>query len=506
MSDAPAPIGHNSPPVTIPSEVDMLGDLQRRYPEIESRLKEWEGALAEFPEDLSLDQEDVAGKLQDLLGQIGKTSRAWTKSDMAAEKSPLNKLLKVVGNFFTKGQEKAQALLDKWEPVHHAFLDKKRAETARRLEEEAALQREKERLAREAAERAEEEARAAEERAAEERRKEQEAREVAERAAREAEEAKARTAARLAEEKRLADEKKARDRAEKERNAESLKQIRVHMKTVEKLHQLDGVDEATPEEMIQLEDMVRHGGIIGLLAGPVAASDLLDDEQRTEIEAIRSRLNEIRTAKDANLNKREQTRREKERAEYEAQEAVAAAKRKAEREAEEKRLADAKAAREAEEAKAAKAKEEKEAANKAAREARGAARDAEGEARDLTREGQRNIVDAGRAANRATRTENRLENSTEADLSRTRGDWTTGSLTRHWKHFVTDEDALRAAMRAAMTVPVYAELVDQLNSEDLNGAVYRWMRLHQGGWDGRERVDDALAGCVFCYEQGVRNA
>jgi len=421
---------------------------------------------------------------------------------MAAEKKPLNALLKVVGNFFTKGQEKADTMLAEWEPVHDAYIGEVKAERERKMQEEVERQRKEEEAKRAEAERLEHERKAAEEAAAEARRKEAEEREKAEKAKREREEAERRAEELKAEERRLEKEKADRDRAEKEKNTQALRDIRRYLKDAEKLHALSETEEASEEELKLLDGLIRHGGTISLLAGPVASSHLLDDEQRTEIELVRGRLNEMRESANKQFNKREQKRREKEAKEAEEREAKLAAERKARQEEEDRKLAETKAKREEEERRAATAKAEKEASEKAARESRQSARESESEARDAGKGVAKAGLEADRAANRADRAETRLENTTEAELSRTRGDFTTAGQQRHWKHYITDEDALRGAIQGSMKLdhPQYAILVSLLAADDLNGAVYRYMMQNYRNWTKRERVDDVLAGVSFVYE------
>jgi len=494
MSDT-ATIGHNRG-ISLPSDEEMLAELQRKYPEIEREIGEFEKALATFPDELTLEQPDVAEALQDLLGQMKKTQKVWSKAHAPAEKGPLNKLVKVVTNFFTKADERMDGMLDTWAPRYQAYLDKKKVAAERKMAEEAEKQRQAAEAARLAAEAAEEERRKSEARAAEERRKEQEAREAAERAAREKEEAEARAAAAKEEERRLAAEKAAKDRAEKEGNVTALREIKALMKTAEKLHLLGEADEATEDEIKALDELIRPGGTIGTQAGPVASSALLDDDQRTDIEAVRGRLTALRDAINARFNKREQTRREKERKIAEEADAKLAEERRLAREAEDKKLAEARAKREEEEAAVERAKQEKKDSEARAREARGEARSAESGAKAAGKTADRHETDAQRADNRADRVENKLENSTDAELSRSRGDLgTVGSLTRRWAYYITDEAALRA---------VSGPLGEHLTTTALEGATFHWMRAHQPGWAGQTRVENALPGVVFAYEQEAR--
>lgn len=501
-------IGHNRPPIVPPTDEDMLADLQGRYPELQKELAEFESALATYPKEFTLKDEESAAALQDLLGKMKKH-----KSQIAAykkdEKKPWAGLVNVVLNFFTKGDEKIGELLEEWQPRHQAFMDLKKEESRRKAEEELERQRAAAEASRLAAEKAKAEEEAAKARAEEERRKEQEAREAAERATKEKEEREAAAAAAKAEEKRLADEKRDRDRAEKEKNAANLRDIRRHMKDVDKLNMLAETEEAAPEELAQLEQLIKHGGIISLLAGPVAGSPLLDDEQRSDVDALKKKLDELREAGNARYNTREKARREKEQKAAEDAEAKASAERARRRAEEEAALAEATKKREAEEAAAAKANEERKAAEKAARDARTGARDAEAEAKGSVKEQHAHTVNADRSDNRAQRLDNKLGNSTDADLSGTlRGNLgTKGSLTRRWGYVIHDEAALRAGFYNPVDgpQPASAGLAEHLTTGALEGAVHRWMQSHQASFVG-ERIEDRLPGVTFMYEQGSRIA
>lgn len=487
----------------------MLTDLQGRYPEIDKRIAEWEDAFKGFPEELTLEQEDIAANLQDLLGQVKKDTRTWD-AHAKGEKGPLNKLVKIVGNFFTTRVEKADALVTIWAPRYQAFLDKKKVDATRKMEEEAERQRQAAETARLAREKAEEEQRQAEARAAEERRKEQEAREAAAAAQRQRYEAEVRAAEAAAEERRLIDEKRVRDQAEKEENITLMRSVRDGMKEVEKLHFLAEADEANEQEADLLDKFIRPGGTIGALAVKITGSYLLDDAQEAAMDGLRFRLKELRDLANARLGKKEQAKRAKAAALAEAREAQLVAERRVAREAEEARMAQAKTNREREEAAAAAAKEEKRLAEKAARDARTDARSAESGAKAAGKSATRHDEDAQRAENRADRVETKLENSTDADLSRTRGELgTVGSLSRRWQPFITDEAALRANFYSLIDgapQPLSAGLAEHLTTTALEGAIFHWMRAHQAGWAGLVRVENKIPGVVFAYEQEARIA
>lgn len=505
MSEAAAPtvgLGHNKPPVVLPKEDEMLEHLQNRYKEIPAKLAEFEAAFAGYPEELTLEQPDVAEAFQDLLDQVAKEQRVWG-AHKKGENGPLTKLTNVVKNFFTKADEKADALIAANKPKFDAYVEAKKQKAIRDAEEEAERQRQKQKAAEEAAAKAAAEKARLEAEAEAARRAEEEARAAAEKAKRDKEEAEERARLAAAEEKRLAEEKRVRDREEKERNTQGLRDVRAYMKTAERIHGQAEAGEASETELEHLDSLIKHGGMIGGIAGPVLGSMLLDDEQRDELGTIKTRLDAMRTAQNERFNRAELRRREKARLAAEEKEKADAEARRIKREAEEKALADAKAKREAEEAAALKAKEEKAAAEKLARDAAGDAKEALSDAKVAGRAGRMAGEEAERAANRADRVENRLNKSTEADLSRTRGDLgSVGRQQRSWKHLIKDEDVLMAAITDACADPNLKQLLALLGPEALNGAVFRYMRMHQDGWKmaDRQRVDNALPGVVFVYE------
>lgn len=489
------PRTHNNPPIAIPKDTDVLVDLKGRYPEVQTLLDQYEKSLLGFPKKLGLEDEEVAAALQDLLGNMAKQKRVWS-AHKKEEKSTWDKMVKVVQNFFGKAEEKVDAYLEEWRPVHTAFLDLQEAANRRKAEEEAERQRKAAEESRLAAEKAAEEQRRAEAAAAEARRKEEEARLAAEKAEQERVESLERQRVAAEEEKRLAEEKKKRDREEKARNEDGLRSLKRYMKDAEKLHLLAEADEANEAEVAQLDQLIKSGGIIGLQASPIAASTLLDDEQRAEIEGIRKRVGEMRTAMDARFSKREQKRREKERAEEEKRQAELAEMRRLEREEAEGKLAAAKAAREEEERKATAAKEEQKKAEAAARTARTEARGHAADAKDAAKEVKDHGTDADRAGNRADRLDRRIE-SGAADGGPLRGELgTVGSKTGRWARFITDEAALRASL---------GPLGPHFTEAALEGATYQWMAAHRSGWTG-ERIEGALPGVTFIWEEESRIA
>ncbi len=488
-------VGGNNPPVTAPPSEDMLADLQRRFPEIDTELTQIEKDLATYPKKLTLKDADVAQALQDLLlkGKKLKSNLAGYKKE---EKRPWDGIVKVVQNFFATREEKLAGMMADAAAVHEDYLQQKKDEALRLAEEEAEAQRKAAEAARLEREEADRRAAEAEERRLAEERREREARERA--AAEEAREreAKERAAAAEAEEKRLAAERKARERAEREQNADSLKKIRGHMKEAEKLNDsaLEKGDETSQADIQQLDALIKPGGIVSLLAGPVANSSLLDDAQRAEIEEVRARVEALRKAVSERWDAKERRRRVKEAKEAEEREAAAAEVRRLQREEEDRIAEEARKAREAAQQEAAAASQGKKDAQAEAREARGAQRTAFSDAKSAGKEAAKAGQLADRAENRADRIDRKLENSTDADLSRTRGDLgSVGGLHRSWKHHIVDEAALRAAS---------GPLGPFFTTEALENALFHVKRAHQSSFTG-ERVEGetiGVPGALFTYE------
>jgi hypothetical protein len=484
-------IGDNRGPIIPPTDTEFLADLQSRYPEIAKRLTEFEAALAEFPEKLSLADEETAAALQDLLGQIKKDRARW-KADKAEEKKPWNSLIKIIGNFFEKAEEKADGWLEKWRPVHQQFLDLKAAENERKAREEAERQRaEAERLRREAEEAAERQRQAEEaERLARER--EVAARLEAEAAERRKVEAEQRAEAARAESARIEREKRERERVEQAEISEQFKLIRAAMKSAEVMHGnvCDDEDAVCPPDLLAL---IAPGGEISRI-GAALMRLALSDDQRKDVLERRERLDVMRAFWTERLGAKERKKQEKERREAEARDAEAAAERKRQREADEAATVMARAAREAAEAEAAQAKLDAKTAKKDVKNARTAGLDAYDDQKEAGRDAKRLGTDADRTANRADRIDRRITQGTDTPL---RGDLgTVGSNTGRWVYDVTDRDALLATLG-----PLAAYLME----DAINAAVYRWMRAHQGEFEG-ERVEGRLAGCTFAWERSTRIA
>ena len=497
MSDLP-PKTHNLPPVAAPTDEEMMADLRARFPELEAEMAQFEKDLAGYPKKLTLQDAEVAQALQDLIGKM-KKHKTILGAHKKTEKGPWTKIVNVVQNFFTTREEKIGGLLKEWGDVHEDYLQQKKDEAVRKAEEEAERQRQAAEAAQRDREAAETRAREAREREEAAQKAEQEARD---RAA--AEEARARAAweaadAAAAEERRIADERKARERAEKETNADNLKKIRGYMKEAEKLHTSIGTagDEADDAEIQQLDALIKAGGIVGLLSGPVVHSTLLDEAQTAEIGEVRARLGELRKAVGERLDAKERRRREKARKDEEVREAVLAEQRRKDREADEERSRLAREEREKAETEAAAARQGQKDAQAEVRAARGEQREAFSEQKAAGKVAGKAGQEADRAANRADRIDRRLENSTDADLSRERGNLgTVGSLRRDWKCYLPDDET---ALRA-----VLGPLGPHFTTEALSGAAFHWMRAHQYGFTG-ERVEPAeLPGVLFAYETTVQ--
>lgn len=504
-----APLGHNLPPVTAPSTEEALSDLQRRFPELETEQKDFEEALATYPEVITDD--DTAAALQDVLGKI-KKHQSVLSAHKKTEKKPWDGIVKVVQNFFSKYDEKLDKMLETWGPRHQAYLEKKKAEALRKAEEEAKKQREEADRLRREAEEAEERKRKAEEEERLARQREEEARLRAEEEDRKRKEAEARAAAAKEEADRIDRERREREKAEKEENAANLREIKRLIRDAERLGAAaENGDLGMDGEVF--DDLVLEGGQISRLGSKLRASHLLDDEQAETLKDIQTRLQALRTARSARLKAAEDAaaaaeaeRRRKAEEEAEAKAQAAAAAREAQRRADEEAAAKARAEREAAEREAEAAKANAKALKAEARSHAADAREAYADQKEAAKAADILSDDADRTENRADRIERKIEKSTDADLSRTRGELgTVGSLSKSWNHHIVDEDALRAALRASIKddpeFAPYGVLIDQMRSEAFNGAVFRFMRLHQSGWKGRTRVDDVLAGVVFAYEQ-----
>jgi hypothetical protein len=496
-----ATIGHNRPTITPPSGADWLAELQRRYPEVATRLAAFEKAAAEYPDEITLDQPDVAEALQDLLSQMNKESgvwEAWSKN----ERAPWKSIVDITSNFFSKpldviGEKETAkrigtGLIGKLGKVYKAYLDKKEAEQRKRIEAEIEAQRrESERLQAEAiaaeAKRKEADrlAQEAADREAEARRKEEEAK-----LRRAEEERKAELAA--AEQKRIEAESKAKVAAELEEFTTIMMTVKPLLKRAADLHALTESDEAKQGEVEYLEELVRVGGTISTLAAPLNRMVYLNDDEIAKVTSLRSTLTELRAGVEARATRATKRRLEAKRLEEEKQAAVERAERQRQREADEAASAKAKAERAEAEAASEKAKTDAAAARAEITDAKGAKREAAAVAREAGKDERSLSQAADQAENRADRQEARAERAAPADFNRTRGDMgSTGGTVRRWTPIIQDIDALRDSM---------GPLGPHVLEEAISNAVTNFIRVHQSGFEG-ERVEGMLPGVTFTYEK-----
>lgn len=498
-SEAKASIGHNNPPVTIPEEEALIADLDARYPQVAKDLAEIELAAKDVP--VEIRDEETAGKVQALLKKTSSLRAQW-KALRGVEKRPWSAVVAIVGNWFETSEERADKIIESLKPRHTFYLDTK-VEAARvAAEQEVERQRqESERLKKEAeaAEAKRQEAEAAkikaqeEEAAAIKRKEEADAARVA---------AEAAAAAAKAEEDRIAKEKRDRERAERDRNVQGIKDAKAAMKIAERLHEAaaeQGVDDAATNDMAALDAMIRFGGTISTLMGPVASSAILDEEQKDEVAGMRIRLETMRKDMSDRLDARARRRQEKLRKEEEAQEAAAAEKRRLAKIEDDAKEEAARVASEAAEAEAANAKAAHKDAQGEVREARGAVRGATADVKHSERTAATLDRQADKAESRAERTELKAANLTDADASRTRGEGgSVGTLSGSWKPRFDDRDA----------IPLEALRAD-LHPAAVDAAVTLWQRRHQQQWADKRKdgkVEGALPGVTFIWVPDSRIA
>ncbi len=488
MSDPRMTIGHNKPPINPPEEGDFLDDLRGRYPEVEAMRQELLAAAKTFPAKLADDE--TAGAVQDLYRKMAKHKSQW-ESWRKLEKGPWAKIADIAFNFFKKAEDELKTAMDDLKERHTVFAEAK-AEAARLAAEEKA-KREREEAARLQREAEEAEARrvAAEHKEREAREREEQKRleaEAAERRRQEAEEAAARA---KAEEQRIAAEKRERERAQKEENAAMLREIKRLARSAEKLSESAADADLLGDDAKEFDDLILEGGQISLLGSRLINSHLLDDDQRQAVSDIRAQLVEWRTARSARMKAKEEAaeakRRQKAEAEREAAEAAAAAERAQRIKEDEERAARARQDREAAEAAAAKAKAEEKAAKQDVRTARAEAHGAVADQKAAGREEKLLSGQAVKTENRAARMENKLDNSSDADLSRTRGEFgSVGSLSGKYVPRIVN----------AEIIPLDKELRGYLHADAIDAAITRWQRDHQREWND-DAITNALPGVVF---------
>lgn len=492
MSDAPAKIGHNMGPISPPADTDVLADLQARYPEIATEPAEFEKALATYPEKIV--DEAAAANLQDLLKKISK-QRGRYKADRGTEKKPWDSLTKVVQNFFSKAEDKLDAMLETWKPRHQAYLDMKAEQARRAAEEEIERQRAE-------TERKRQEAEAAEIRRAEAERQEREAEERAAAARRAAEEAEERRIALEAQAKQLKEqqaklerERRERDAAARGKNGVTLSNLRKLMKSARAIHAV--ADQASAEDLADLNGLLSaERGVASMMRELVL--EVMDEDVRVEVSALQDELKQMRIAAAARFDAKERKRREAEALKAQEMADRVAEARAREREEQEAEIARLKQEREIAATLSAAAKSDLKAAKKDLSEARDQVADAYHEGKEAARDHKALNTEADRDANRADRLQRRIDNSSDADFGRVRGDLgSVGSNTGRWNYAIADETALRAAC---------GPLGEHFTSDALGGAVYRWMSAHRATFVGERAESKDLPGVVFTWDKESRIA
>lgn len=492
MADTPIGPGHNRPPITPPAEADYLDDLKTRFPNVEPRFIELSDAFLRAPK--SIDDDATAAKVQDLYRTMVEVAGDWDDS-RKKEKRPWDKIAKLVQGFFATKTEALEGYAKALRERHTAYAEKKaEAERARQAAELEAQRKEADRLKREADE-AEQRRLEAERLAEEARQREEKARLEEEAAKKRKAEADAAAAAAREEEKRLDRERKEREKAEKDQLAVDLREIG---KLYREARGLFDDFEQTPEDTWvppALEHVVQ---VIARVRADLSHHRLLSEEQRQDLEVYEAGIAKMRVFFQGRTDRKRQI--EQEAAEREAAERAEARRQEAERvrKIEEEKLAAARRDREEQEAAAAKAKAEAAAARKEIKAAGEAQDDAMDIARDAASEGSKAAKAAGKTEQRAERMEGRLERATDADMSRTRGEYSVGSLSGRWAWRVTDRDALLATMG---TLGVY------IAPDAIDAGLTKYMRQHQGEWmDKRKdgKVEGKLPGVVFDWQPDSR--
>lgn len=485
MTDETAGLGHNRPPITPPNEQDYLEDLKARFPKVEPRFLELSKAFSAAPK--SVDDDETAAKVQDLYRTMVEVSGDWDES-RKKEKRPWDKIAKIVQGFFVTKTELLDGFAKELRARHTVYAEKKaEVERTRQAAELKAQREEADRLKREAEE-AEQRRLEAEQAAEEARQREEKARLEEEAAKKRKAEADAAAAAAREEEKRLDRERKEREKAEKDQLAVDLRELG---KLYREARGLFDDFEQTPEDTGVPPALETSVQIIARVRVDLAHHRLLSEEQRQDLEVYEAGIAKMRAFFQGRTDRKRQIEQEK--AEHEEAERAEARRQEAERlrKIEEEKLAAAKREREEQEAAAAKAKAEAAAARKEVKAAGEAQDDAMDDARDAASEGSKAAKAAGKTEQRAERMEGRLERATDADMSRTRGEYSVGSLSGRWAWRVTDRDALLATMG---TLGIY------IAPDAIDAGLTKYMRQHQGEWmDKRKdgKVEGKLPGVVF---------
>lgn len=164
---------------------------------------------------------------------------------------------------------------------------------------------------------------------------------------------------------------------------------------------------------------------------------------------------------------------------------------RARRDKDEDAIARADAAVAAAEAEIAFAREELSEKRRIQREAKEAAEKAARDADAKARESAKATAAAERQERTATTAETKAEKSTGADLSRTRGDYTVGTLSGRWEVRVEDFSKIPLQDIKGYFLPDHIE-----------AALYRFMRDHQKDWEAHKRDRKApklIDGVEFIY-------
>lgn len=422
-----------------------------------------------------------------------ETAEDWNDA-REKEKKPWDKIAKIAQNFFLVHCER---LADKKKKTGMAYDLRARVtdyaerkatvERDRQAAELKAQREEAERLKREADE-AEQRRLKAEQAAEEARQREEKARLEEEAAKKRKAEAEAAAVAAREEEKRLERERKEREKAEKDQLAIDLRELG---KQYREARGLFDDFEQTPEDTGVPPALVASVQIIARVRTDLSHHRLLSEDQRQDLEVYDVGIAKMRTFFQGRTDRKRQLEQEK--AEREEAERAEARRKQAERlrKIEEEKLTAARRDREEQEAAAAKAKAEAAAARKEIKSAGDAQGDAMDDARDAASEGSKAAKAAGKTEQRAERMEGRLERATDADMSRTRGEFSVGSLSGYWAWRVTDRDALLGTLG---TLGIY------IAPDAIDAALTKYMRQHQGEWmDKRKdgKVEGKLPGVVF---------
>lgn len=490
-------LGHNKGPVTPPSETDFLDDLKRRYPEVETELAGFEAAFNAAP--TVIEDDTTAGQVSDLYLKVNKAKGTW-KSWRGTEKGPWDRLAKVAMNFFKGPEDKADIITVALKERLTGYTEKKAEEARKEAAARAEIERKEGERLRAEAEAAEQRKRDAEEAERQAKAREEAARVAEEEAKERRRKADEAAAAAKAEHDRLENERRDREAAEKAQNIDGIKLAKGLMKEAEELHR---AADANPEAPLdpRLEEITRPSGALSDVLRPVVASHLLSQDQSDTLDVLRGRVTEIRAAITAWVDAKGRKRREKERRDQEDRDRVAAEERRLRREADEAAAAKAKKDREEAEAEAARAKADAREAHNGLRAAQDDQDEASREQRQAEREGSQIGKQAGKVERRAERLSDKASGASDADLSRSRGDYSVASGTRRWTWRYKDRNA---------TVAKLGILGPYIHPDAIDAAVTKYMRQNQGEWGNHKASeffeDPAVPGVIFEYVPDARVA